>query len=183
MVYITSVSLDWLICTDCVNFGKNKDRFGFNSFGPNMIPNTWIQKFKVSPRNGNRDFCLVQNPKIGEADFKQFMWLRNKLVIAAWNVGREEKLSTLLIPTRSNYKYEQLKLVHNVVDVVECPYSQICVSLLWYTVGKPEYSNAQVQFFARKKENEKFQQVACLKYKLLEVYLTTCCKDFCTKQS
>ena len=44
--------------------------------------------------------------------------------------------------------------------------------MLRYTVDKPESSYAQVRLFARKKENEKFQQVVYVNDKLEEfIYL------------
>ena len=64
----------------------------------------------------------------------------------------------LLIPTMSKDMDEQLKLAHKVVDVVNRANRKICVTLLRYNVDKPESSYAQVQLFARKKD-EKFQQV------------------------
>ena len=49
---------------------------------------------------------------------------------------------------------------------------KVCVTLLRYNVDKPESSYAQVRLFARDKENEKFQQVVYVKYKLEQfIYL------------
>ena len=46
------------------------------------------------------------------------------------------------------------------------------MTLLRYNVDKPESSHAQVRLFARKREDEKFQQVVYVNYKLEEfVYL------------
>ena len=47
---------------------------------------------------------------------------------------------------------------------------EICVTLLRYNVEKPESSYAQVQLIARKKEDEIFQQVVYVKYKLEEFF-------------
>ena len=67
---------------------------------------------------------------------------------------------------------EQLKLVLKVIDVVDCPRSRICVTLLRYKVDNPETSHAQVRLFERKKEEEKFDQFVYVNYKLDEfVYL------------
>ena len=96
---------------------------------------------------------------MGEADFNQFMQLRNKLVNAAENFARVENLTPVMIPTMSRDMDEQLKLAHKVVDVVDRTSKEICVTLLRYNVDKPESSYAQVRLFARKKEDEKFQQV------------------------
>ena len=67
---------------------------------------------------------------------------------------------------------EQLKLVHKVIDVVDRPNRRICVTLLRYKVNNPESSYAQVRLLGRMKEEEKFQQVAYVNYRLDEfVYL------------
>ena len=67
---------------------------------------------------------------------------------------------------------EQLKLTHKVADVVDRANRKICVTLLRYSVDKPESSYAQVRLIARKKEDEKFQQVVYVNYKLEEfIYL------------
>ena len=61
---------------------------------------------------------------------------------------------------------EQLKLVHNVIDVVDHPNRRICVTLLRYKVDNPATSYALVRLFGRKKEEEKFQQIVYVNYKL-----------------
>ena len=102
---------------------------------------------------------------MGEADFNQFMRLSNQLVFAAENFAREESLIPVLIPTMSKDMDEQLKLAHKVVDVVDRANRKICATLLRYNVDKPESSYAQVTLFARKTEDEKFQQVVYVNYK------------------
>ena len=77
----------------------------------------------------------------------------------AESFAREENLTPLLIPTMSKDMDEQSKLAHKAVEVVERPNRKICVTLLRYNVDKLESSCAQVRLFARKKEDEKFQQV------------------------
>ena len=64
---------------------------------------------------------------------------------------------------------EQLKLAHKVVDLVDRANKKNCVTLLRYNVDKPESSNAQFRFFARKREDYKFQQNVYLNYKLEEI--------------
>ena len=67
---------------------------------------------------------------------------------------------------------EQLKLAHKVVDVVDRANQNICVTLVRYNVEKPASVFAQVQLFARKKEDEDFQQVVFVNYKLEDfIYL------------
>ena len=114
---------------------------------------------------GEKKFRLVPNLTMGEVDFNQFMRLRNQLVNTAENFAREENLRPVFIPTMSKDMDEQLKLPHKVVDVVNRAKRKICVTLLRYSVDKPERSYAQVRLFARKKEDEKFQQVVYVKYK------------------
>ena len=93
---------------------------------------------------------------MGEADFNQLMRLRNRF-------AREETLTSVLIPTMSRDMDEQFKLAHKVVDVVDRANRKICVTLLRCNVDKPESSYAQVRLFARKAEDEKFQQVLYVK--------------------
>ena len=107
-----------------------------------------------------------------EADFNQLMTLRNQLFNAAENYAREETLTPLLIPTSSEDMNEQLKLAHKVFDVWDQAIRKICVTPLRCNVDRPEIYYAQVRLFARKKEDEKFQQVVYAIYKLEEfIYL------------
>ena len=67
---------------------------------------------------------------------------------------------------------EQLKLVHKVIDVVDCPNRKICVTLLRYKADNPDTSHAQVRLLGRKTEEEKFQQIVYVNYRLDEfIYL------------
>ena len=106
-----------------------------------------------------------------EADFNQFVRLRNQLVIAE-NYGGEENLSTVLMPTMTQDMVDKLRLAHKQVDVVYRPYRKTCVTLLRNNLDKSESSYAPVRLFARKKENEKFQQIFYVKSKFEEfIYL------------
>ena len=107
-----------------------------------------------------------------EADFNQFIRQRNQLVVAADNFLREQNLLSVLQSTLSKDMEEQLKLVHKVIDVVDRPNRKICVTLLRYKVDNPETSYAKVRLFGRKNEEENFQQVVYVNYRLDEfVYL------------
>ena len=67
---------------------------------------------------------------------------------------------------------EQLKLVHKVIDVMDLPNRRICLTLLRYKVDNPEICYAQVCLLRRKKEEEKFQQIVYVNYKIADfVYL------------
>ena len=158
MVYTTTASLDKLTCTDFVDFGKCQDIFGHFSWSK-KDSNCLDVKLKVFMRGDNKEFRLVQNLTMGEADFKQFMRLGNQLVKAAETFGREDNSTPVLTPTMSRDMDEQLKLAHKVIDVVDWTNRKNFVTLLRYNVDSLESSYAQVRLFARKKEDEKFQQV------------------------
>ena len=81
---------------------------------------------------------------------------------------QQKTLGPVLIPTMSKDMDEQLKPAHKVVDVVDRANRKTCVALLRYNVDKPESSYAQVRLFAKKKEDEKFQLVVYVNYKLEE---------------
>ena len=120
----------------------------------------------------NAEFRRRQNFSMGEADLNQFIRQRNQLVVAADNFYREQNLLPVLQSTMSKDLEEQLMLVHKVIDVVDRPNRKICVTLLRYKLDNPETSFAQVRLFGRKKEEEKFQQLVFVNYKLDEfVYL------------
>ena len=181
MAYNTTASLDKLTCTDYVDFGKCQDRLGQFSWFKNDSNNLDV-KLKVFRKDDKKEFRLVQNLTMGEADFNQFMRLRNQLVNAAGNFAREEILTPVLIATMSRDMDEQPKLAHKVVDVVDRTHRKICVTLLRYNVDNPESSYAQVRLLARKKEDEKFQQVVFVKYKLEElIYLLDVMNSVCDK--
>ena len=93
-------------------------------------------KHKVFKKDDNKEFRLVQNLTMGEADFNQFIRLRNQLVNAAENNAREENLTPVQISTMSRDMDEQLKLAHKAVDVVDRANRKICVTLLRYNVDK-----------------------------------------------
>ena len=116
-------------------------------------------KLQVFKRDDKRDFRLLQNLIMGEADFNQFMRLRNQLLVATENFDKEENLSPVLIPLLSKDVDEELKLTHNLIDKKDGANKNTCVTLLWYNVDKPEKSNAEVRNFPCKKVERKFQQL------------------------
>ena len=135
MAYNTTTSLDKLTCTNYVDFGKCQDRF--RRFSWSKMDSSYLDvKLHVFKKNENKQFRLVQNSTIGEADFNQFFRLRNQFVNAAENFAREERLTPMLIPTMSEDWDEQLKLAHKVVDVVDRANRKICVTLLRYNIEK-----------------------------------------------
>ena len=172
MAHNTTASLDKLACTDYVDFGKCQDRFGRFSWTKNDS-NCLDIKLKVFKREDkNAEFWLRQTFLMGEADFKRFIRQRNQLNVAADNFLREQKLPPVLQSKLSKDMEEQLKLVHKVIDIVDRPKWRICVTLLRYKVDNPETSSAQVCLFGRETEEEKFQQIVYVNYKLDEyVYI------------
>ena len=148
MAYNTTVSSDKLTCTYYVDFGKCQDRFGRFSWSKNDSSFLDV-KLKVFKKNDKKQSQLVQNLTMGEADFNQFMSLRNQLVNAAENFAREENLTLVLTPTMSKDMDEQFKLAHKVDNVVDRANRMICVTLLCYNDNKPRSSYAQFRIFAR----------------------------------
>ena len=112
-----------------MDFGRRQDRFGQYSWSKNDSNYLHVQH-KVFRKNDKKEFRLVQNLTIGEADFNQFIRLRNQLVNAAENFAREEYLTPVLIPTMTRDMDEQVKLAHKVVDVVDRTNRKNCVTLL-----------------------------------------------------
>ena len=165
MAYNTTACWDKLTCTDYLDFGKCGDKFGQFFWSKNDFYYFDV-KLKLFKKDDNKEFPLVKNFCMGEADFHQFMRLRNHLVIAVENFTREEHLTPMPIPTMSRDMDEQLKLAHKVVDVDDRADRKICLNLLRYNVDKPESSYADVRLIARKKEDEEFQHVVYVNYKL-----------------
>ena len=169
--YNTTASLDKLTCTDYVDFGKCQDSFGQFNWSKNDS-NFLDVVFKVLRKDDNKEFRLVQNLAMGEADFNQFLRLRNQMVNAAENFAREENLTSVPIPTLYKDMDDLFKLAQKVVDVVDWANRKICGTLLRYNKDQPESSYVQVRLFARKKEDAKFQQVVYVNYKMEKpVYL------------
>ena len=133
MAYNNTASLEKLTCTNYVDFGRTEDSFG--QFSNSTKDAKYLDvKLKVFKKADKKEFRLVQNLTIGEADFNHFMRLRNQLVLAADNFATEENFSPLLVPTMSKDMDEKLKLVHKVIDVVERADRRVCATLLRYNV-------------------------------------------------
>ena len=142
------------------NAKTDLDNFFWSKYDSNYLDVT----LKFFEKDDNEEFRLVQNLTIGEADIKQFLRLGNQFENFAW----EKNLTPVLIHTMSKDLDEHLKLAHKVVGVVYRANRKNCVTLLRCNVNKPESSHAQVQLFARKKEDERFQQFVYVNYKLEE---------------
>ena len=85
----TTATLDTLACFDYVDFGKGQDRFGRTFWSKNSFDYLDV-KLKVLKRNENKQFRLAQNLTMGEADFNQFLRLKNQLVVAVRDFSKEE---------------------------------------------------------------------------------------------
>ena len=133
--------LDKLTCIDCVDFGKCQHSFGWFSWSK-KDSNYLDVKLKVFQKDDNKDFHRVLNVTMGEADFNKLKQFRNQLIIAVKNFARAENVSPVLIPTMSRDTDEQLKLAHKVVNVVDCPWRKMSVTLLRYNVDQPKSSYA-----------------------------------------
>ena len=165
MAYNITASLDKLACTNYVDFGKSQDRFGQTSWSKN--PFGYLdKKLKVSNRDENKQFQLAQNLTMGEADFNQFIRLRNQLVVAVRDFSKEKNLTPVQVKPLAKDMEEQLKLTHKVVEAVDRPHRKICVTMLRYNMEKPETSYVQVRLFGRRKDEEKFNQIVYVNYKL-----------------
>ena len=124
-------------------------------------------KLKVFKREDkNAEIRLRQNLSMGEADFNQFIRQR---VVAADNLLTEQSLCAFLESALSKDMEEQLKLVNKGIDVVDRPNRSICVILLRYNTDNPQTSYAQVHLIRRKKDEEKFQLIVYISYKVDEI--------------
>ena len=171
MAYNTTALLDKITFSNYVDFGPSQDKIERFSWSKNHS-NYLDVKLKVFKKDDNKEFQLLQNLTIGQADFNQFTRLRNQLAIAAEVIAKQENLTSVLILTKSKDMEQQFKLAHKLVNVVDRANIKICVTLLRYGVDKAGCSYAQVRFFARKKENEKLQQIVFVTIRLEEfVYL------------
>ena len=172
MTYNTTASLDKLTCTDYMDFGKDQESFGRSSWSKTDSSYLDCEPKVFRREDKNAKFRLRRNFTMREAVFNQFVWQRDQLVVAAGNFLREKNLSPVLQSTLTKDMEEQLKLVHKVIDLVDCPNRRIFVTLLQYNLDNPETSYAQVRLFGRKKEEEKFQQTVYVNEKFDElVYL------------
>ena len=106
MAHNIFVSLDNLYCTIYVDFGKRQDRFEL-FYWSKTFSNCLDVKIKVFQRDDNSDFRMVQNLTMGEAQFNQFLQLRNQLVNEAEKLGREENLTPVLQTTMPKDMDEQ----------------------------------------------------------------------------
>ena len=118
MAYDATTTLDKLACTDYVDFGKCPDRFG-RFFWSKISFDYSDVKLKVFKRDENKQFRLAQNLTMGEADFNQFIRLRNQLVVAVRDFSKEENLIPVHVKLLAKDMEVQLKHTHKIVEVVD----------------------------------------------------------------
>ena len=133
----TTAPLIKVTCINYLDFDKNQDRFGWLPWSKNNTIYLDV-KLKVVERDHNRDFCLIENLTRGEADFNRSIRLRSQLVIVTVNFVRIENLPPVLIPKMFKDSDGQLKLAHEVTDVVDR--RKNCVTLLRYNMEKPDFT-------------------------------------------
>ena len=125
-------------------------------------------KLKVFKKDENKEFQLAQKLTIGGTDFNEIIRLKNQLVVAVRDFSNEENIPPVRVKLQEKDMEEQLKLTHKVVEVFDRPNREVCVTMLRYNVEKLETSYVQVQMFGRRKEEEKFNQIVYVNYKLDE---------------
>ena len=105
----------------------------------------------------------------GRARFQSVFSTEESLVVAVRDFSKEENLPPVQVKLLAKDMGEQLNFTHKVVEVVDRPHRKICVNMLRYNVEKPEASYVQVRLFGRRKDEEKFNQIVYVNYKLDEV--------------
>ena len=130
-------------------------------------------KLKVFKKDENTQFGLAQNLTIGEADFNQFIRLRNQLVVAVRDFSKEENLTHVPVKVKQLAKEmeEQLKLTNKFLKVVDRAHRKICMTMLRYNVENPKTSYVRVRVFGRRKNEEKFSQIVYVNYELDDFFL------------
>ena len=158
MAYNTTATLDKLRCTDYLDFGKCHDGFGRVWWSQNSFDYLDV-KLKVFKKDENKQFRLAQNLTMGEADFFQFIRLRNQLVVKVRDFSEEENLPPVQVKLPAKDMEEQLKPTLKVVEFVDQPHRKLCVTMLRYKVEKADTSYVQVRLFVRGEDEVKFNQI------------------------
>ena len=125
-----------------------------------------VKKFKGDE---NKQFRLPQNLTLREADFEQFIRLRNQLVVAVADFSKEENQPAVQVKLLAKDMEEQLKFTHRSVEVFDRPHREICVTMLRYNEEKPKTSYVQVRLYGRRKDAANFNQNVYVSHKLDEV--------------
>ena len=121
-----NATLDKSLCTDFVDFDKHQDRFGRFSWSKNEKNYLEVQ-FKVFKKYIANEFKQYQCVSLGQCHFKEFLRLRNQLIVAADNFTKEENLPYIIVVGLSRDIDEQLKHVHKVIVIAEGTKRKVCV--------------------------------------------------------
>ena len=174
-----NATLDKSLCTDFADFGNYQDSLGRFSWTKNE--NHYLEiHLEVFKKDIANEFKQYQCVSLGQYDFKQLLRLRNQLIVAADNFTKEENLPYINVVGLSRDIDEQLKHVHKVIEMAEGAKRKVCVTLLRYKEDNPETSHAQIRLFTRRTEEEKFQQLVYMNYKIDEfIYLLDVMNSVC----
>ena len=94
--------------------------------GPKNEKNYLEIHFKVFKKGIANKFKRYQCVSLGHYDFKQFLMLRNQLIVTVDNFTKKEILPYIKVVGMSRDIGEQLKHVHKVIEIAEGP-SAKCV--------------------------------------------------------
>ena len=111
MAYNTTATLDKLACIDYVDLGKCQDRFGRISRSKKFFEYLDM-KLKVFKSDENKQFRLAQNLTMGEADFTQFIRLRNQLFVGVRDFNKEANLPLVQVKLLAKDMEEQPRHTH-----------------------------------------------------------------------
>ena len=171
MSFNTTSADDKLTCTDFVDFGDNSERFGRISW-TKIEKNGANMKFldiqaKLFKKDSQGEFRMCQKIGMGERHFNDFMRMKNELVIA---VAEFRKLQNLQ-PAPENFTRDmedQLKMMHQVYNVVDQPHRKIYVTMLRYKVDNPDSTYVQIRLFGKMQKDGNFVQLTYVNYKQQE---------------
>ena len=128
-------NLGQLACTDYVNFSECQDRLGWISWSKGSFDYLDV-KLKVFKKDENNEFRLAQNFTMWEADFNQFIRLKNQLAVAVRDFSQEENLTPAQVKllakawrSSSNLHTKLLKLL---IDHTEI-FALLCCAAMWRT--------------------------------------------------
>ena len=156
MTYKTTATLDKLAFTHYIDFGKCQDRFGRISGSKNSFDYLDV-KLKMFKKDESKQIRLARNLTMGEADFNQFIRLRNQLVVAVRDFSKEENLPPVQVKLLAKDMEEQLKLTHKIVEVVDQSHRKICVTMLRNNEEKTRDFICSSRIVWKKKARRKIQ--------------------------
>ena len=112
--------MDNLLRTDYVDILKCRrklEQFSWSKNDNNYLGVNVI----VLNKDDNLEFWLKQKLTIGNTDCDHSIELRNQLTVAAEKFRKEANLSPVQVGPESNDTCIQIKLAHEIINVVHCP--------------------------------------------------------------